>query len=310
MDLKIIFIGLGSIAERHILNLCEILKSRNINYQIDVLRSSKSSISPNIKRNIKCIYYDYKNVPENYDITFITNPTELHEKYVKKFSSKTKHMFIEKPVFSTTNIDFSQLNLNPKGIYYVACPLRYKDTIQYVRERIKLDNVISIRAICSTYLPNWRPHLDYRNTYSARKDLGGGVSIDLIHEWDYITYLVGFPTEIKTIISKKSNLDIDSDDIGIYIGSNDRTTYELHVDYYGRKEIREFELFTIDDTIKIDLINNTIVGSKINLQFIEERNDFQKKELNYFLDIITKGYENTNDIQRAVKVLKIAKGEM
>ena len=44
-------------------------------------------------------------------------------------------------------------------------------------------------------------------TYSAHKDMGGGVSIDLIHEWDYLTYLFGMPSEIYSILDKVSDLE-------------------------------------------------------------------------------------------------------
>ena len=62
---------------------------------------------------------------------------------------------------------------------------------QYVKNNVDLSKVYSARAISSSYLPDWRPGQDYRTTYSAHKDMGGGVSIDLIHEWDYLSWLFG-----------------------------------------------------------------------------------------------------------------------
>mgnify|MGYP000441260447 FL=1 len=37
------------------------------------------------------------------------------------------------------------------------------------------------RVICSSYLPEWGPGVDYRTVYSAHKALGGGVTIDLTY---------------------------------------------------------------------------------------------------------------------------------
>ena len=60
---------------------------------------------------------------------------------------------------------------------------------QYIK--VKLDSsVFSVRVICSNYLPEWRQGLIIEGRISADAKQGG-VSIDLIHEWDYLnTYLV------------------------------------------------------------------------------------------------------------------------
>ena len=169
----------------------------------------------------------------------------------------------------------------------MACPLRYNAVLQYVKENVDLDRVYSARAISSSYLPNWRPGQDYRNTYSAHKDLGGGVSIDLIHEWDYLTWLFGMPTECYSMINKVSNLEIDSDDLAIYIGKNDKTTFELHLDYFGRQTQRTLDLFTKYETIHCDLIAGTVNylkrGKSIKLE--SERNAFQMAEIKHFFEI-------------------------
>ena len=53
--------------------------------------------------------------------------------------------------------------------------------------------------------------------------MGGGVGIDLIHEWDYLTWLFGTPVETYSIQRKISNLEIDSDDVAI-----DEITFQTH----------------------------------------------------------------------------------
>ena len=128
----------------------------------------------------------------------------------------------------------------------MACPLRYTNVIQYLKETIDPKKVNSVSIISSSYLPDWRPGTDYRNTYSAHKNLGGGVAIDLIHEWDYLSFLFRYASKKwKSFMGKISNLEIDSDDYAIYIAkyTNDMIA-ELHLDYFGRKTIRAIEEFT------------------------------------------------------------------
>ena len=184
--------------------------------------------------------------------------------------------------------------------------------LQYVKNNVDLYQVYSVRAISSSYLPDWRPGQDYRKTYSAHKDMGGGVSIDLIHEWDYLTWLFSMPSECKQMISKVSNLEIDSDDLAVYIGRNDKTTFELHLDYFGRRTLRTLDLFTEDDTIHCDLIGGAVSylkeGKTVKLE--SERNAFQMKEIEHFFEIINNKTDNDSTPEHAYRVLIIAKGEL
>ncbi|WP_097025882.1 Gfo/Idh/MocA family oxidoreductase [Clostridium peptidivorans] len=307
---KIGIIGLGSIGTRHLKNVVTVLKERNKEYMIDLIRSGKSKeIEEEIAKHISHVFYSYESVPNDYDIIFVTNPTNLHFETIRQFVTKTKHMFIEKPVFDITNVSIDTLHLKDDSIYYVACPLRYTNVIQYFKHQIDLNNIYCARSICSSFLPEWRPNKDYRNTYSAHKNQGGGVSIDLIHEWDYICYLFGNPENILNIRGTFSNLRIDSDDLSLYIAKYSDKAVEVHLDYFGRKTIREIQVFTDEDTIVGDIANSEIRYLKSGkvISFKEQRNDFQCKEIEHFFDIIEGKVINDNDILTALRTLQIAK---
>lgn len=309
MQMKICFVGLGSIASRHIKNLKELFKDDVL---IDILRSGKGNkLHDDILEIIQTQYFDYEMLPKDYDIIFITNPTRLHYETLQKLQEHAKHFFIEKPVFETGKEDVANLQLKRDSVYYVACPLRYTNVIQYLKENIDFNQVYSMRCISSSYLPDWRPGTDYRNTYSAKKELGGGVSIDLIHEWDYICYLAGQPKKVHSFIGRKSNLEINSDDLAVYIAEYPDKFVELHLDYLGRKAIRKIELFTKDDSIEADLIEQKIVYRKGNcfIDLNEERDSYQKRELLHFFDIVEGKCVNDNSIENACRTLCIARGE-
>ena len=311
---KIAFVGLGSIATRHLKNVHAYLASQGDNCTVDLYRSSlgrplAEELQPLV--NNTYLYADEIPAERKYDVVFVTNPTSIHYETVERFSAHTKSFFIEKPVFDSTCIDESIFKCIDGKPSYVACPLRYNPVLQYVKSNVDLGKVISARAISSSYLPDWRPGQDYRKTYSAHKDLGGGVSIDLIHEWDYLTWLFGMPTECQQMIGKVSNLEIDSDDLAVYIGRNEKTTFELHLDYFGRQTLRTLDLFT-DDTIHCDLIGGTVSylkkGETVKLE--SERNAFQLKEIEHFFEIINNKIDNDSTLEHAYRVLKIAKGEL
>ena len=307
-EFKVLFIGIGSIAKRHIRNLKDVLSERNIKYRIDAFRRNLSD-KP---EGIDDVYNNISEVPNNYDVIFITNPTDKHLETLRHFHDKGKHFFIEKPVVSLNQHEEAKgFNLKKESIYYVACPLRYNAVIQWIKNNINVADVISVRSISSSYLPDWRPGQDYRDTYSAHKDMGGGVSIDLIHEWDYLTYLFGWPQKINSFIGKKSNLEIDSDDYAIYIAEYLDKIVELHLDYFGRKTIREIQLFTNEETILGDIVNNKISFLKSGkvLSFNEERDDYQKRELVHFIDMVYGASKQEDGFLHGIDVLEITQGK-
>lgn len=308
MELNICFVGIGSIARRHMQNLKRVCNRRGIALNMDAVRREKMPVN-----GIRNVYTDVCETDITYDVIFITNPTEYHMDALYKAMDKGRNFFIEKPVVSFHQIEsVSKIGLKKNAVYYVACPLRYNAVIQYIKSNIEVSDIISVRSISSSYLPEWRPQTDYRVSYSAHKSMGGGVSIDLIHEWDYLTYLFGIPKKIKSFIGKKSFLEIDSDDFAVYIAEYADKIVELHLDYFGRKAIREIMLITKDDTIIGDIANDRICYLKSGkvLEFHESRDAFQTRELEYFIDMVLGQTKKNSNIAHAIEVLKLTQGEL
>ena len=309
--MKVCFVGLGSIGKRHLKNLFDICKERTINLTIHAYRTSKINLDENISKLIDKEIFDINDVHNDYDIVFITNPTYKHFESVSFFGSKTKHMFIEKPIFNNSVNEelLKDFNIND-GVYYVAAPLRFKKVYKKLKEVISNEIIYSSRVICSSYLPDWRKNNDYRKNYSAIKTQGGGVSKDCIHEIDYVIDIFGFPKNTINIKRKYSHLEIDSEDIAVFILDYNDKIVEIHLDYFGRKSKREIELITKERIITANFIDNEIKFSdKKKISFREDRNYMYVEEMKYFLDIIYNNNKNINDIFKANKVLKIVEGE-
>lgn len=307
--MKVCFFGLGSIGKRHLRNFTNICKNKEIDIEVHAFRNTNNKLYDEIKNLVDKEIFIKDDLSSDYDIIFINNPTSMHYETIEFMKDKCKNMFIEKPIFDDIVYDLKKLDLN-KGFYYVACPLRYSNIVEYLKENIDIDKVYSVRAICSSYLPNWRKNTDYRKTYSAIKSQGGGVSIDLIHEWDYLTYIFGFPNNVFNFQGKFSDLEIDSEDLSVYIAKYNDKLVELHLDYFGRTSKREVEIYTDLGCIKGDFINNKVMFDydKEDVIFYNEDNNYMyEKEMEYFLDcVINKKYKNSN-INNAYNVLKFIK---
>ena len=305
---KIAFCGLGSIGRRHLRNTVRYLQEHHYDFRIDAIRSGTGTALPeDIACHISHEYLYEDEIPTDYDVIFITNPTSMHGECIRRYCDNTRSMFVEKPLVDDISLNFDELP--ERLICYVACPLRYTKPLQYVKEYIDCRQAYSVRAICSTYLPNWHPGEDYRNSYSARKSMGGGVSIDLIHEWDYLAWLFGRPDKVAGICRKVSELEIDSEDIAVYIGHTAERIYELHLDYFGKEEKRVLEIYLPTETVTVDLRGGSIRfsdGKEISLH--EDRDEYQMREIAHFFDIIRGVCENDNNIDEAMNTLRIAKG--
>ena len=309
-SLSVCFVGVGSIARRHIRNLRAVCARRGIQLVVDAFRRSSGAPAEEGVDHMFCLD---DGVPCSYDAVFITNPTAVHLDALRRFHSRGRHFFIEKPVSCVHQLaQLGEFERHRGSAYYVACPLRYHAAIQYVKRNIAPQEVLSVRSISSSYLPEWRPGQDYRATYSAHKSLGGGVSIDLVHEWDYLVYLFGWPQKVYSLVGKKSPLEVDSDDYAAYIADYADKAVELHLDYFGRKATRQVELYMRDDTVICDLVNcrvSYLVSGEV-VDFQEGRDDYQQRELGHFLDMVSGAAPPEDSLLHSARVLELTQGRL
>ena len=307
---KVLFCGLGSMGMRHLRNLATLFQEANEPYEFHALRSAQSPLPRDVEKKIARQFYAWDESDDAYDIVFIANPTAQHYETLRQVVGLGKRIFLEKPAFHRTDLPLETLNLPEDVVCYVAAPLRYTKAIRYVKESLAGKNVLSIRCICSSFLPDWRPGSDWRKGYSANASMGGGVDLDLIHEWDYLVYLFGFPKKCYSIRGRYSNVTVDSVDHAVYIASYPHMGLSLHLDYFGRVPRRQMEIYLEDDVLLVDFIQGYVSWLKSDrcVEVCEERDEMQIEELRYFLGIESDA-ENENTIQHAVQVLKLAKGE-
>lgn len=304
--MKVLFCGLGSIGQKHLRNLLAILDEEGIDCTVDALRSSDRQLPDDIAAALSATYTGATQLPGGYDIAFVTNPSSLHAQTIHDLKGRATNLYIEKPLFTDTDADLERLGLCGDGVYYVACPLRHHPVIRRVKELVRQNRPAAARAICSSSLPDWRPAADYRAVYSAKRELGGGVPLDLIHEWDYLCWLFGLPLEVTGFAGKLSALDIDSDDIAVYAASFGDLLLTLHLDYIGRPPLRQLELFGDDGTIRADLLTGTVTLPDGTAE-VYAPEDIHLLDLRYFIECVLEGRaDNMNTPAHALDVLEAA----
>ncbi len=298
--MKLLFIGLGSIGKRHLRNVTDELNKREIKYTVDALRHGNGSLG-DCDRLVNRTLHSDSELDSHYDAIFVTNPTSLHRDTVERMMNRTDAMFIEKPIFMTADENVEWGN----GLYYVACPLRRSPVLTRLKELVPSLRVIRASAVCSSYLPEWRA-TDYRQSYSAIASLGGGVRLDLVHEWDYIKWLFGTPNDIISMSGKFSDLEMDCDDTAVYAARYDKMLLTLIIDYVGKSSERKITLVTDEDVIVADILKNEIKYLKSDKVEKFEPVDIHRIETDEFLDMLTGNTANSNDPQCARESVRLA----
>ena len=315
--LTALFIGLGSIGSRHLKNLHTICAARGITLAADALRSSLNRpLRPGVAELLRAQFtaLDAPAAREHYDLAFITNPTSLHAEALQSLRGRAGALFIEKPIFSAdqAGLDPAAL-LDPGQKAYVAAPMRWCGVMLALKKRLETGadgRPYCARVLCSSYLPDWRPGVDYRTVYSAHKAMGGGVTIDLIHEWDYLVDLFGAPERLYNLRGQYSELEIDSDDVSLYIAQYPGMLAEVHLDYFGRGYRRSIELFTPSGSLVADFGAGTLTLPDGTVEdYTEDVNARYLREMAYFLDYAA-GPElvSLNPPATAAQVLRLTLG--
>lgn len=297
--MKVLIIGYGSIGKRHY----EVLSAFEETESIDIV--TKQSLEG------KNTFYDLTDVAEleKYDYYIIASETHKHYKQLsyleQHLSSKT--IFCEKPLFEREK----PLNIKNNTVH-VGYVLRFHPLMLKLKELLKNETILSAQTSCGQYLPTWRPSVDYRKSYSAQKQKGGGVLLDLSHEIDYVQWLCGNIKEVKGYKKKISDLEIDSDDFTTMIGvTKNSTIVNITIDYISKITHRTLHINTLENSYKLDFIASTLTQSdKNSLEQVHSISNLQK---NYFFATMHRSilaneniccdYAQAQDVMRVIQTI-------
>lgn len=208
---KILIVGFGSIGKKHL----SVVKNILPNSTIRILRRELSDIELGSEvLQVTSISEANEFAPQ---VIMICNPASKHIKVAMELIETKAHLFIEKPIADSTNgvKELIEKCLQEKIVIAVGYNLRSSKSLCKFKEVLSdglIGDVLSVHCEVGQYLPQWRPESDYRNGVSAKKELGGGVLLELSHEIDYLRWIFGEVDWVNATLSKQSNLEIDVED--------------------------------------------------------------------------------------------------
>jgi predicted dehydrogenase len=231
--MKIAVIGLGSIGTRHLNNLLALDESIDAAYVYDA--NPERLRADDLKNDRIIVRASFGEIAaEQVEAAFIFTPNSLHYEHALPFVKKGIPCFIEKPATITQRESDELLGLSSAPVV-VGCNMRYHPAVRKAKELIEngtLGRILSVRAHAGHCLKNWRPGTDYKQTYSARVDQGGGVLLDGIHELDYLMSLFGHYSEYKCMYDNFGVLGIETEELAeILLRHENGIISSIHSDY-------------------------------------------------------------------------------
>jgi predicted dehydrogenase len=314
--MKILVIGAGSIGRRHINNL------NLLGYgDIDVVDISDANLD-HIKKNFKVkeTFNDFKDasLSKSYDIAFILTPPIYHIPMALELARKGIDLFIEKPLGH--NLEHVDELINAKEENNLIIMVGYNQRFNFGMRKLKsyieegiLGKIYYIRAEVGQYLPDWRAWQDYRKSYTAIKELGGGIILDGSHEIDYVMWLAESKIkELKSIYDKVSNLEIDVEDIAeVILRFENDVIASIHLNMIERGYNRYCKIVGEKGSIKWIFKDNSLEffedDSKelITKKYEIDQNHSYLEELKHFLSCVESRVEPLSNIYTAKETLEV-----
>lgn len=252
--MKFLIAGLGSIGRRHFRNLIALGEK-----DIVLLRTRKGTLSDDELAGYP-VETDLNEALKRHkpDAVIVANPTSMHLEVAIPAAEAGCHILLEKPVsHSLDRLDVLQTAAQRSGSkILVGFQFRYHPTLNKARELIQsnvLGRILTVHAHWGEYLPQWHPWEDYRQSYAARADLGGGVIVTLTHPLDYLRYLLGDVVSMWSFNGHISPLDIEVEDvaeIGLKFASG--AVGGVHVNYFQRPPVHRLEIVGTSGTLRWD----------------------------------------------------------
>lgn len=329
-NIKILFIGLGGIGQRHLRNVyakfgnsATILAYRE--------RGMRKTVRPDLTVDEKVDFIEKYSVEvfsclkvaldQSPDVAFICNPTSHHMSSCISVAQAGCDFLVEKPLSHSIDgiTQLQDLCMTKNLICQVGYQLRFHPCYQLVKKLLEdraIGNIVSVHSEVGEYLPDWHKYEDYRQMYASKRELGGGVVLSQIHEIDYLYDLFGIPDRVFAIGGHVSNLEIDVEDVADIVME---VTYQkrkipisLHMDYIQRPPSRSCKIIGDLGKITLDFANLKVIVEKpgteaqISDYIGFDRNELFTKEIDHFFECVKSRQQPITSINDGINSLKLA----
>jgi predicted dehydrogenase len=306
-----VVVGAGSIGRRHLRNL--LARGER---DLVAVRREPSALDADL-RDVRVV----RSITEartREAIAIVCTPTARHIDDALAALGAGCHVLVEKPLADAVDrVDELRAAATSAGrTIGVAHCFRFHALLKLIRRELasgRIGRPQTAKVWCGQHLADWRPGRDYRETYSARREEGGGVLLDLVHELDYSDWLFGPVTDVSAEARNTGTLEIDVEDVAdVVLRADGGAVVSCHLDYLARPATRGGRVDGERGSIAWDLLTGTAevndgrTSEPLTLPATWDREDMYRDELTAFADAVRGGAAFPVGVDAGARAVRIA----
>jgi predicted dehydrogenase len=323
-DVRILIAGLGAIGQRHARNLraiagdgLELLAYRRRRLPHVVTETLQRDDTRSVETELGLTVFEDLDAAlgARPHAVFVCTPSAGHIEIAQRAADAGCHLFIEKPISHTIDgVEGLRDTVAARNLVaLVGCQWRYHPAVRWLREVLEsqaLGPLVRAEIDYGEYLPDWHSYEDYRTSYAARAELGGGVVLTQIHDYDLAWWLFGAPRTVAATGGHLSDLEIDVEDTVDAQLDGGAAPVTIRQSFAARPPRRTISVDGERGSVTLDLLNGRIsshpriasAGSFADYQ----RNQMFIDEARHFLACISGDERPAVPLEDGIAVLRVA----
>jgi predicted dehydrogenase len=304
-------VGLGSIGRRHL----RLLREVRPEIEVTLVRSGNGPSCAEESLAHRTVPTVAAAIEAGAQASVVATPSPFHVPQALELAAAGCHVLVEKPLSNSYSgvIQLQRLVAERNVVALVGYVLRYDPAAQHFASVLRsgdTGDILHSRIECGSYLPDWRPGQDFRQSSSALEQLGGGVLLELSHELDYANWFFGTANEVQARLWRSENLGISVEDSAdLLLLSSESIPISVNLDFNRRRSTRCCVVQCTEGELTWDVLRHEVRwhsadGEFERTTFEVERDDVYRQQLEHFLRCIEEGETPIVSLQDGIDVLK------
>lgn len=305
-------VGSGSAGRRHV----RLLRHLRPNSELILVSARMLNFTNTIPEVNKTVASVDEAIHLGLSAAIVASPATQHIEQAVQLVSARCPILIEKPIATDSSQCGSLITAITENASFVGVgyQLRFDSAAKSFSMLLASGDIgipLQARIESGSYLPHWRSGIHYRNSVSARRELGGGVLLELSHEVDYCRWLFGDVASVQASLSNSGHLAVNVEEAAhILLRMRSGLPVVMIIDFHRRIPRREVIVQTTTGELQWNVMSQSISTTAYDRSptvqhFNQSRDEIFLGQLEDFLDRSTRGQPPAVGIADACETLRV-----